>query len=432
MAKKNSKLPIISDTLERALLEDIELKGLPFEQISLVKLCDDKELIYGSPSSDLRRALQKHFCKLKKRSLKNYLKLLKKYTITPGPFTFHRIREAGDCTPTKTSIKDPTTDEEESNKDIIEELEAAEELLIADSTSIESASIESASESSINLEDDIASKFENFCSIGLRSPPLLHKMMTTPTRTPNRKKVPSIASYLASPLRAPIIEDTDSLTEEEQEDAAYTLLDFRDQLGTKDQPFIVMANPNYPERNGPIFNICRLEDVEHSDHEHQGFHIRLSVDLPDYSAWEAFIPNPNMYPSLLPLYGRIIMFKGPSRPFWLQSFERYHEDKRKIDCKVTRKVHEKMDTAIEGDPERHHQYHLVVFKPGTSLDNSIFSDNNTNVARNENSMKMESKDLDNGFDKKIYGMGLWWRVAEAGGTRIRNTNKKVNAKHLLD
>jgi hypothetical protein len=125
------------------------------------------------------------------------------------------------------------------------------------------------------------------------------------------------------------------------------------------------------------------------------------------------------------------MFKGPSRPFWLRSFHRYHLDKKKIDCEVTKKVHEKMDTAIEGDPERHHQYHLVVFKPGTSLDNSVFSSNNS-VDRNINSMKMETKDEDNDFGMKIYGMSLWWRVAEAGGTRIRNTNGRVNARNLLD
>jgi hypothetical protein len=426
MAKK-AKHPLISETLEQAFLSDIEKIGLSFEEINLTQLCDKKELIYGTPSSDTRRAIQKHFYRLRQRSLKNYQKLLKKYSIVPGPFTFHRIRDAAD-TPTKTS---PTTADDESNKDIIEELEAAEEL------------IESASESSISFEEDIESRqFEDLCTVGLRSPPVLHKMMTTPTRTPNRtpnrtpirtpnrKKAPSVASYLASPVPAPTLE-VNSFTEEEEDDAAYTHLDFRCQLGTKDQPFIVMANPDYPERNGPTFNICRLEEIEHKDYEHQGFHIRLSTDLPDYKEWEAFIPNPQEYPSLIPLYGRIIMFKGPSRPFWLRSFHRYHLDKKKIDCEVTKKVHEKMDTAIEGDPERHHQYHLVVFKPGTSLDNSVFSSNNS-VDRNINSMKMETKDEDNDFGTKIYGMSLWWRVAEAGGTRIRNTNGRVNARNLLD
>jgi hypothetical protein len=54
MAKeKKSSNPPISETLEKALLPDIEQKGLPFDQILLVQLCDKRQLIYGEPSSTL-------------------------------------------------------------------------------------------------------------------------------------------------------------------------------------------------------------------------------------------------------------------------------------------------------------------------------------------------------------------------------------------
>jgi hypothetical protein len=408
---------IISELLEKSLLEDIEQKGLPFDQISLVQLCNDKELIYGPPSSALRRKIQKHFNKLKNRTPSNYQKLLVKYSIVPGPFTFHRLREADDS-PTKIPVKEPTIDD-------------IEEETIEETPCIDEASIESASESSIDESSiDIARQLE---TLSIQGPPRI--MMTTPSRTPPRKKAPSIASpgfaspIFASPLR-PSLDETSLTGEEERDDVGYTILDFLHQNGTKDQPYIVMADPNFPEQNGN-FDITRLEDIEHNDYEHQGFHIRLSIDLPDYSGWEAFIPNPNDYPSLLPLYGRIIMFKGPSRPFWLRDHTRYHADNKKIDCQVTRKAHEKAETAIKG--ERLFSYHLVVLKPGIVLDNSIFSNNNENVKMYQLSMRMDDTEDDNDFEKKIYGMAVWWKIAVAGGTRIRNAGRnKVAAKSLLD
>jgi hypothetical protein len=46
---------LISENLEKHLLDNIEQKGLPFDDVLLVSLCDNKELICGGPSSDLRR-----------------------------------------------------------------------------------------------------------------------------------------------------------------------------------------------------------------------------------------------------------------------------------------------------------------------------------------------------------------------------------------
>jgi hypothetical protein len=157
--------------------------------------------------------------------------------------------------------------------------------------------------------------------------------------------------------------------------------------------------------------------------------IRMSADLPDFDMWEAFIPNLKQHPSLLQLHGQIIMFKGPSRPFWLRSIKRSHENPKKIKCEVTKKAHEKVETVIKD--ERLFPCRMIVFKPGTVLDNSIFSNNNTDVLKNELSMKMKADEADNKFDILICGMGLWWRIAEAGGEVIRNQDSKVNAKSLL-
>jgi hypothetical protein len=94
----------ISETVEKALLQDIEQKGLPFDQISLVQLCDQREAFYGPPSSALRRAIQKHFYRLKQRTPKNYQKLLVKYSILPGPFTCQRLKDTEDA------IEEPSVD----------------------------------------------------------------------------------------------------------------------------------------------------------------------------------------------------------------------------------------------------------------------------------------------------------------------------------
>jgi hypothetical protein len=117
-------------------------------------------------------------------------------------------------------------------------------------------------------------------------------------------------------------------------------------------------------------------------------------------------------------------FKFQNMPFWLLNHNCYHDDiKHQIDCKVTRKAHEKAETAIKG--ERLFSYHLVVLKSGILLNNSIFSNYNINVKRYQLSMRMDANDRDNNFEKKLYGMAVWWKIAEAGGTRIRNaeTNK---------
>jgi hypothetical protein len=445
--KTKTKLPPITELLEEALLKDIEASGLSFDEISLVQLCDKKELIYGSPSSDIRRAIQKYFQKLKTRTPKNYNRLLVKHSIVAGPYNFFRLKQAE----REAEIKTPPTASKKSLPSIPDSIEetSIEEASATDDLSIVSIESESESESesdSLSKKDsctDIAGQFEN---LAIRSPPVRARMMT-PTKTPIRKIASSIGSsgfaspvaVFASPVPssgafgdtvASVASVSNNHTVNDHD--AYSLLNFFEQLGTKEQPHIIVANPDYPERNGPVFKISRLEIVEHNDHEYQGFHIRCAVDLPDFLEWEAFIPDPRDFPSLLPLYGRIIMIRGPSMPFWLRDDSRYHSDKKKIDCIATKKAHEKETTARNKAGEsRLYSYHLIVFKPGTVLDNSVFSSNNTLVI-NQLSLKMEDNHPENKFAKKVHGMTLWWRIAEAGGTKIRNANSTIDATLLLD
>jgi hypothetical protein len=162
--KTKAKLPHITELLEEALLKDIEATGLSFDEISLVHLCDKRELIYGSPSSDIRRAIQKYFQKLKIRTPKNYNRLLVKHSIVPGPYNFFRLKEAereGEIkTPTASKIFPPPAPPEPSITDSIEEASIEEE-----EASITNLSIESENDSFT----DIAGQFEN---LSIRSPPV--------------------------------------------------------------------------------------------------------------------------------------------------------------------------------------------------------------------------------------------------------------------
>jgi hypothetical protein len=187
----------------------------------------------------------------------------------------------------------------------------------------------------------------------------------------------------------------------------------------------------YPERNGPMFDIEKLQEVEHKNYFHTAYHIRMSIPLPDYLWWEAFVPDPREFPSLLKLYGRVIMLRGPSRAFWLWDAARCHMDTAKFDCPKTKQRHDKTDTAIENDPSRKYSYHLLVFPQGVVLDNSIFSDNNTQITRHQLAHKLEADDVENKFRQVIWGMNVYWRIAEVGGIRIRKEEDTIDAGALL-
>ena len=455
--------PTLTKKLKRALIEDIEEIGLPLKDISLVQLCDKKSHIYGGPSTETRRAIQKFFQKLKKRPIKSYHKLLVDFEVTPGPNTFHRLRTENATNKTtpgndggeeeaaeeedqttvdvssvvEPSIADPTEQTVAESKEEV----VPEEFVLAvkptvestcdssvNNTSTENGEAEEAPRTSGQEISEILQKFNSFCFDPQQTNANLEMM------SPNKPPPPALMfGSITSPVPTPSLTDTDDSTEVmEKDDVAESILNFRFQFGTKRHPFIIMVNTYYPERNGPLFDIVKFEDVEYNDYEHGGYHIRVSCDLPDYEAYEATIPSPDEFPVWLPLFGRIVLFRTPSRSFWIRDHTRYHGDKKKIDCIVTKKVHEKTGTAIDEEPERQYSYHLAVFKPGTKLDNSIFSNNNMNVKRNHNGMRMEANNKDNAFEKKIYGMAVWWRIAEAGGTRIRQADHKINAKTLLD
>jgi hypothetical protein len=423
-----------SDT-EEHLLRDIERKGLPLSQVSLVDICDADPAVYGR-SGESRRPVQQRFGKIKRLKPKGYLALLKKYKIKPSPVTLAGAEE-----------------EKESKKEEPESKDDNEEATIHFDTSTirddEETTIDDDEETSIDDDDDdepttneeptineeprsatsnLSNIASTFASLSINKPTM---MFNTPTKTPVKKSpfLPSMTSPTPS-----TVDFAETATGEEdimEDSIADQTLDFRNQNGTKNRPYITMVNCLCPEKNGP-FDITCFEELEHNDRDRNGFHVRRSIDPQDMDAWGASIPSAVVFPWLVPLTGRVLFIKGPSRSFWIRDFKRYHNGRKPINCQVTGKFHEKSDTAIASDPNRETSYFLLVFPPDTVLDNYCFSNDHFVVQKNKNPMKLEANDIDNAFKKDVLGMTIWWRIAVAGGTLIRQAKDSENPENLYD
>jgi hypothetical protein len=423
----------LNKDIEETLLRDIERKGIPLAQISLVDICDNSPAIYGR-AGKARRPVQQRWAKIKKLKPRSYLALLHEYKIPPSPATLAAV-ESKNSKPAETidNQEEDITDKDDEEIIIDDDKESIiddEETIIDDDeeTIIDNEPTtdeEPTNEEPSTAEDSSASNIAStFASLSIKPT----TMFSTPTKTP--KKSPFLPS-MTSPN--PSVDFAETATEEEVlEDAvADSILDCRNQKGTKRLPCITLVDCLHPERNGVFDSTC-FEEVEENDSDRDGFHIRRSIDPQDMDAWSAFIPNEVDFPRLAPLNGRVLFFKGPSRSWHVRSFKRYHNGKVPVDCKVTSKFHEKSDTAIASDPNRHYSYFLLVFPPGTILDNHCFSGNHWKVKKVKNPMKMEKDDENNPFKKVILGMTIWWRIAVAGGTLIRQAEDADDPKDLYD
>ena len=317
------------------LVRDIEEKGIPFNKINLKQLCDDKPGIFGLSATPLRRSVQKEFDRLKRLQPRNYIKLLKEpeyRDIIPGPFTFARmkaeekrkeeaaeneIEEEGKTVSTadnSTTSATISTKEASSSKtnnlsflkksraskkvawdESSSELES-EENSIAEDSSSDDESVKKPDNKKVRIKkDDIMEKMtESFSGIELgsnRNPPTpirkihgVHSSLTSPNRNqpssanrPPAKPVDLPGFLQPPPDTTPLIAATavalDGIASAEYEgDIAYKILNFRRQLGTKANPYIIMAKPDHPEQNG-IVCISPIYGKEVENFTYDGFHV---------------------------------------------------------------------------------------------------------------------------------------------------------------
>jgi hypothetical protein len=356
----------------KQLLQDIEAEGQPRERINLLNICNRSGNVYGKPASDVRRAVQKKFAKLKAKPFKHYMNTLDKYSINPGSATERLLRESA------AEDSGPLADDEDQQLD---------ELTIALSTRL----------------SIIEQETESMAS------PLPPSVMFTPPPSFASPNMTQETTTFASSMKKSAFESI----------AASGLQQIGD--GTKEHPYIICVDVKHPERNRE-FSIERVSNIAHNSYTRNGFHIRVPIAPPDFDKWEAFIPN--QYPAL---QNRVVQVKGPSQSFWIRSTDRYH---KKFNCDATEQAHAATELEIAADQSRQLSYWLLVFPENITLDNQIFSDDNVNLEPGYNAMSTEANETD--INKKLYGMAVYWKIAEIGGRKFQVGKPKPNARRLFD
>jgi hypothetical protein len=82
----------------------------------------------------------------------------------------------------------------------------------------------------------------------------------------------------------------DNAASSDDSNLAVDVLDFQRQWDTQSCPHIIFARPSHTEHNSP-FDIHSFTGIKYNNYEYKGFHIRISIALPDMNAWKAFIPK---------------------------------------------------------------------------------------------------------------------------------------------
>jgi len=279
--------------------------------------------------------------------------------------------------------------------------------------------------------------------------------------SPTPPKTPPTEISIKSELFSPIMSTTSSLHTSDT-NAAATVLDqvrmmesFR-MDGSADYPHVIMANAVKPECNFG-FDICQVNGVEHRNFDRKVIVMRKATAVPQEKEWEAYVPLVRFRT----LADRSVLVRGPSQDFWHKDSKLYHETSEM--CEATQKAHSKHETEIKSDPSRQCAHCLIVFPPGTDLENHILSDNAVLVKRGSNEMSTmidlhdgvdedeeeEEEVADNSFkdakdgdgedeaaEKKndrfaeLLGLDVYWRIAKKGGELIRSPSpqKKKNQR----
>jgi hypothetical protein len=388
----------IPDYIFKNLLQDLEGEGQPSrDEINLLNICN-KSGVYGEKGSDIRRAVQRKFAKLKEKTLDQYVTILDVNFVQHGATTARLLRESAAAT---------------------------ERLLRAEDTSIEADK---------DLEADLAIDFSCLSMETER------KMASPPRPSTPPPDSATRSSLMFSPPRfgSPFMDRTREGTAASSRTVASSMAggsmmksDALDSIvgsglepigdGTRAHPYIVVVDLAHPERNRE-FGIERVSNISHNSYTRNAFHIRLPVAVPDYDQWEASIPT-----HYSDLKNRVVEVKGPSRSFWMRDTEKYH---KKMKCSATKQTHAATELEIDGDEFRQVAYWLLVFPDHVTLDNQIFSEDSINVEPGYSAMSVEANETE--INKKLFGMAVYWRIAEIGGRRVEVGKPKPNARKLFD
>jgi hypothetical protein len=140
-------------------------------------------------------------------------------------------------------------------------------------------------------------------------------------------------------------------------------------LGTEEHPYVIAIDSNHPERHA-VLDVEKVQGMKHEGYSYEGYHIRTISFEPDFH---------NVTATMCDKYGgyadRMVLVSVASRSFFMNVLEPYHQ---MVTCPNTLSAHNITKKAVtEVGSARQKQWYLLVFPPGTALDNSIFSKNQT-------------------------------------------------------
>jgi len=143
-------------------------------------------------------------------------------------------------------------------------------------------------------------------------------------------------------------------------------------LGSATNPWTVLANVDYPERN-LIFDIVHVKRIEYGGWAREGIDIRTEVGLTDVHHWSAWMEQ-NCEAEYK---GRAVIIRGKSRSSTYDEVESYHRNGKFADLKA---IHKQTTEKLKKNPARQSVYYRLILP--FEVDNVILSGDPVEILKN--------------------------------------------------
>ena len=357
--------------LIKNLAEDIEASNVTRNQFDLGQLVSRKPFLYGAPGSEKRRAVQKKFAELKRKTPGDYFKFLGKVAVLPGQALKRELIGNPDMVFEEDEEEDRTYECSSDEEDDEDDSDSGEE----------------------------EEPFEDEESFDLRDIEIETRL--TPSKTV-MTEYSSFSGSFENSFEKTVLKRVELLEKPQNK-----------QDGSLECPYIHIVDPEKPE-TGNGFEVALVPQVRIGNFMRSVFHIRRNTTQGMEDEWLAKIPRKE-FPALA---HRSVLIRGPSQELWHRRPDLYHQDPI---CDQTETIHEIQQTAINMSLERKHSHWLLVLPKGTILENHIISHDSIYVSKGTQELvkAFETEDDDGNVElTTLYGMDVYWRIAEAGGHMV--------------
>ena len=446
----------------QALFQDVEDLGISRDQVNIIKLIDENRKFYGASGSEERELLSKKFSYHKKTPIENYAKFLKRIGVKPSAFMELLL---------KIDRADKAASSDEKDEVVVSEEEESEEEHSEEESEEEKNKEDHKEEDTDNFLDSLTS---NFNSLNIRTVAEMssnesnanytpHKGNLTPQRftspppssygSPTPSYAGSVALHspapshsFASPVASAQGQDSHSdgsslqfglpLLNREAS-AGVPLNGFLPPDGTRGNPYVIVVNPRYPERNWG-FDVTFIEKMKDGKYLRKAIVIRKVVTGEDYTKWEAYKPNEDQVPEAFKTMIRhLVLIRGPSQDFFLKNTKRFHKSLMKNKWNVCTNLeaeHQVTETAITSNKvDRGWAYYLLVMPNHHNLDNTILSEDESKLKLERVPIKLDANE--SRFKKEVNAIVLLWRIADRKGNikvTIDDESEDVDDACLFD